>query len=101
MSSETAVALLSYNIGIQHGEITGKAWATRGGKLGKLLSDVQRIFNHGQRIQIALISEMGNMFEKLPDPIIEHIFNGIIKNLKMPNIQVNANAPYVELIDTH
>ena len=100
MSSETVVALVSYNIGINTGEITDKAWATPGGKLQKLLSDVKSIFNHGKGIQIALISEMGNMFEKLSNPIVEEIFKGIIENLKMPKYSSKSKCA-ICCIDRH
>ena len=105
-SSGATVALMSYCVGIQNTEVDGRGWATRGGKLEKLRSDVENIFDHPQRIQIALFSDVGNMFVKLsdrsggPHPTAEEIFTYIITDLRLAHIQVNANEPYVALIDT-
>ena len=105
-SSGATVALMSYCVGIQNTEVDGRGWATRGGKLEKLRSDVENIFDHPQRIQIALFSDVGNMFAKLsdrsggPHPTAEEIFTYIITDLRLAHIQVNANEPYVALIDT-
>ena len=105
-SDNTTVALVSYNVGIVNKEVKGQGWAKTGGKRLQLKSDVQKIFKNQHGIQIALISEMGNMIDKLSDssgdshPTAKGIFEGIIADLDLPHIQVRANEPYVALIDT-
>ena len=94
------------NVGILNNEVKSKGWAEVGGKLLKLKTDVQRIFENQHGIQIALFSDVGNMLDKLSHssggshPTAEEIFEGIITDLGLTHIQVKANAPYVALIDT-
>ena len=97
-SDNTTVALLSYNIGITNKDVQGQGWAKSGGKRLRLKSDIEKIFTNQHGIQIALISEFGNMVDRLSTA--EAIFLGIITELGLTNIQVFANAPYVALIDT-
>ena len=105
-SDNTTVALVSYNVGILNSEVKSKGWAEKGEKRQKLMSDVEKIFKNEHGIQIALISEMGNMLDKLSHssggshPTAEGIFEGIIADLNLKHIQVKANTPYVALLDT-
>ena len=105
-SDNTTVALMSYNVGITNKEVKSQGWAKAGGKRLKLNSDVQKIFKNQHGIQIALISEMGSMLNKLSHSsggshlTAQEIFEDIIAELNLTHIQVNANAPYVALIDT-
>ena len=45
-SSDTVVALLSYNVGIQNQEVAGSKWKNENGKYNKLKKDVQETFDH-------------------------------------------------------
>ena len=94
----TTVPLMSYNIGITNKDVKGRNWAKPGGKLLKLKTDVDNIFKNQLGIQIALLSEMGNMVDKLKNS--QQIFEGIITDLGLEHIEVKAHAPYVALIDT-
>ena len=82
-SENTTVALVSYNVGINNDEVKSKGWAKTGGKLLKLKSDIEKIFKSHHGIQIVLISEMGNMLDKLSHssggsrPTPEAIFESI------------------------
>ena len=63
VSTDTMVALLSYNVGIQNAEVAGQRWQR---KYDKLKNDLQAIFfNKKNRVHILLISEFGNMFGPL------------------------------------
>ena len=72
----------------------GETWKRH----ARLKFDVKSIFMHHNGIQIALLSEIGNMFAKLSNA--KQIFEYIIADLNLKHIQVKANEPYVALVDT-
>ena len=90
-SDNTTIALMSYDVGLFNKEVQSQIWAKTGRKRLKLKSDVQKIFKNQHGIQIALISEMGNMLDKLshssggshptPEAIFESINCELIDNL--------------------
>ena len=103
-SDNTTVALMSYNVGIQNKEVRSNGWAKSAGTRLKLKSDIEKIFRNQHGIQTALLCEIGRMWDKLSSggshPTAQEIFEGIIAELGLTHIQVNADEPYVALIDT-
>ena len=57
--TDTTIALMSYNIGIQNNEVGANYWEN---KYERLQDDVKSAFNHETGIQVLLLSEFGNMF---------------------------------------
>jgi hypothetical protein len=97
VSPDTMAALLSYNVGIQNAEITGKKWTKKDGKYNLLKNDVQKTFEHDTGIQILLISEFGNMFDTISNAA--EIFTTLLAELDLTHIHFEAMPPYVALID--
>ena len=95
----TCIALISYNLGINNKEVLNKAWQ-KGPKRKKLKADIENIFSHANGIQGALLCEFGSMLEKLSKDIAKAVFESIIAELHLTDIQVYANPPYVALIHT-
>ena len=110
--TNTILALMSYNIGIQNAEIhTGRKWTE---KYAKLRNDVQSVFTNQCQIQVLLISEFGNMFESIDRKLscgvtqptgrkvycTRELFEDLLANINLPHIHVVADPPYVALIDS-
>ena len=58
--TDTIVALMSYNIGINNNELNNKKnWAAT---YGELQGYAKAVFDHEAGIQILFLSEFGNMF---------------------------------------
>ena len=96
-SSDTVVALLSYNVGIQNQEVAGSKWKNENGKYNKLKKDVQNTFAHETGIQILCISEFGHMFHKMSNA--EAVFKTLLADLQITHLHLEIKAPYVALID--
>ena len=111
--TDTILALMSYNIGIQNAEIRdGKKWTA---KYTKLQNDIKSAFTNTEAgIQVLLISEFGNMFDSI-DRILacgvtqptgrkvkctRELFEDSLANINLPHIHVVADPPYVALIDS-
>ena len=111
--TDTTLALMSYNIGIQNNEVhSGKHWTQ---KYKKLRNDVESAFTNTEAgIQVLLISEFGNMFDSI-DRILacgvtqptgrkvkctRELFEDSLANINLPHIHVVADPPYVALIDS-
>ena len=60
------------------------------GKYNKLKNDVQATFRHKTGIQILLITEFGNMFEKLSN--VEQIFTTLLDDLNLFFYRLRGNA---------
>ena len=58
--TDTIVALMSYNIGINNNELNNKK--NRVAKYGALQVDIKVAFDHEAGFQILFLSEFGNMF---------------------------------------
>ena len=110
--TDTTLALMSYNIGIQNAEIrSGKNWTN---KYTRLREDVKSAFTHKVGIQVLLLSEFGNMFESI-DRVLSsgvaqptgrrvhctrELFEDLLAYIELPHIRVLADPPYVALIDS-
>jgi hypothetical protein len=122
----TIVAAMWYNVGIQNKEVTGNKYWKVNGKHRKLINDIKNIFTHEECIEILFLSEFGQMGDcidvdllkahsealyqgmakygrTLPDiryPNTKELFEAILMELNLPHIYVEANPPYVALIDS-
>ena len=109
--TDTTIALMSYNIGINNNEVGANYWEN---KYRKLQNDVRSAFTHAAGIEVLLLSEFGNMFKSI-DAILssgfkqptghwvystEELFEDLLADIDIKHICVYANAPYVALIDS-
>ena len=109
--TNTSIALMSYNIGIQNNEVLGNKWPN---KYKRLQDDIESAFTHEAGIQILLLSEFGSMFTSI-DTILDsgveqptgrkiyntkQLFEDLLGDINLPDILVVANAPYVALINS-
>ena len=109
--TDTTIALMSYNIGINNNEVGANYWEN---KYRKLQNDVRSAFTHAAGIEVLLLSEFGNMFKSI-DAILssgfkqptghwvystEELFEDLLADIDLKHICVYANAPYVALIDS-
>ncbi len=118
------VALMYYNVGIHNSEVGSKKWAKSGGRYDRLKGDIRKIFSSDHAIQILLLSEFGNMLENIDDaickarmpiqklscdgvlqPVVEltntkELFEQLLAELDLQHIKVEANPPYVALINS-
>ena len=110
--TDTTVALMSYNVGIDNKEPGGKNnWPT---KYRKLQNDVKSAFTHATGIQVLLLSEFGNMVTSIDRQLAcgvkqptgvtvfctREFFENLLASIGLPHINVVADAPYVALIDS-
>ena len=110
--SDTVLALMSYNIGIQNKEVhSGKNWTQ---KYKRIRDDVEAAFTNEAGIQVLLISEFGNMFDDIDGVLSSgvaqptgnkvrstcELFEDLLKSIKLSHIRVVADPPYVALIDS-
>ena len=110
--TDTTLALMSYNIGIQNKEVhSGKNWTQ---KYKRIRADVEAAFTNEAGIQVLLISEFGNMFDDIDRHLRSgvaqptgnkvhstcELFEDLLKSIKLSHIHVVADPPYVALIDS-
>jgi hypothetical protein len=113
-----------YNIGVQNNEVVHPHWLRRRqpaqdihklSKYDKLAQDIYNVFTNECSIQMLLISEFGEMLKCIDEVLMrEHggvpqhtaqyphtkaIFEALLADLKLPHIYVEADPPYVALID--
>jgi len=100
---------MSYNIGFNNQEILSRTTAFAR-KIERLQADMTRVFTAATGIQVLVISEFGNMFKKIDQPLkdefgvtVVEYFQNLIADLQIHSaetIKVVARAPYVALVDT-
>ena len=102
-------SVVSYNIGVQNPEVTGKNWYKYNtGKADLILGDMLAIFESSHGVQVALLSEFGNMYDCIDDEWqnagypsdTQSFFEGIVKKMHNDDIRVFALPPYVALVDS-
>ena len=88
---------MSYNVGIQNAELSGKHWSK---KYDLLKKDVQDTFDNDIGIQILLISEFGSMIKRL-GANVKKKFTTLLAELDLTHIHLEVMPPYVALIDAN
>ena len=96
--TNTTVAVMSYNVGINNTEIMGNHWAS---KYELLRDDIESIFAHEVGVQVLLLSEYGNMLDSMTASSTKEVFQELLNELELTHIEIEAAPPYVALIDTN
>ena len=84
-ADHTSVGVMSYNVGFQTSEIGKPNWHKPHGKLERFRRDVEKAFDYEYScgIQILLISEFGNMDNKVTATHAGDIMTGIVDALEI------------------
>ena len=93
-------SLVSYNIGVQNREVIGRKWYR---KAHLILRDMLAIFESSHGVQVALLSEFGNMYACIDDQWesdTKSFFEGIVREMHNDDLSVFALPPYVALVDS-
>ena len=74
--TDTTIALVSYNLGINNNEVPSSNSCKWTSKWKRLRNDIASAFKHEIGVQVVLISEFGNMFESI-DNVFEQSKGGV------------------------
>ena len=99
-AEDIVCSVVSYNIGVQNREVIGRNWYR---KADLILRDMLAIFESSHGVQVALLSEFGNMYACIDDQWesdTKSFFEGIVREMHNDDLSVFALPPYVALVDS-